>query len=240
MDELKPIAKEINLNINNFHQFSIEEVRINGYWRHAIEINKNEEEWPEFLLIPYAQVSGSISPGKEKDANMAFAVPFGNNRFNSVGFNTGLNFDFFDTIEIGGDVGYTHFFQRNCMDLRVPNSCLQSGIFPFSTAVNYQPGDNWNFGGKIATYHFLGKLSMYFQYIWIGHAFDRICLVNPDSTFKPEALEKISDWKAQLINTGFNYDLSPNLGLGFLWQAPIGQRNVYKSTTVLFSFYATF
>lgn len=240
MDQFKIITEQIGLDAGNFHVFSVEETRLNLFWRHALPINQDEEEWPEFLLIPFAQVSGSISPGKEKNPNKAFGLAFGNNRHYSAGFNAGLNLDFYDTIEIGGDFGYTHFFRRGCMELRVPNSPCQQGIFPFSTSVSYQPGANWNFGGKISAYHFLDNLSMYFQYELVHHEKDKICVLNHDPAYAPEVLERASDWKVHLANVGFNYDCSPNIVLGFFWQAPLAQRRVYKSTTLMFTFNATF
>lgn len=240
MDELKNIAKEICLNICNFHHTSIEEVRLNLYWRHAFTFNKNEEEWPEFLLVPFFQASGSISPGLRVNPDQAFAAGFGNNGFNSAGFNGGVNFDFFDTIEIGAEIGFTHFFKRNCVPLRMPNSIYQSGIFPFSTFANVQPGFNWNFGAKIAAYHFLDKLSMYFQYMLVHHEKDSIKLVECDPAFKPCVLEKVSDWKYAVANVGFNYDISPNIILGFFWQAPLMQRRTYKDTTVMFTIWGSY
>jgi hypothetical protein len=240
MDQFKIITEEIGLDAGNFHTFSVEETRLNLFWRHAFPINQDEEEWPEFLLLPFAQMSGSISPGKEKNPNKAFGLPFGNNRHYSAGFNAGLNMDFYDTLEIGGEFGYTHFFRRSCMELRVPNSPCQQGIFPFSTSVNYQPGANWNFGGKLSAYHFLNNLSMYFQYQFITHEKDKICVINRDPAYTPEVLEQASDWKVQLANIGFNYDCSPNILLGFFWQAPLAQKRAYKSTTIMFTFNATF
>ncbi|MCX5922682.1 MAG: hypothetical protein NTX86_05150 [Candidatus Dependentiae bacterium] len=236
MDQIKIIAEEINLNIERFNATSIEEVRINGYWRHAFEINKNEDEWPEFLLIPFFQASFSASPGKRKNVNKAFGLPFGNNGHNAAGFDAGINMDFYDTIEIGGEMGYTHFFKRSHVPLRVPNSPCQSGIYPYCTNVCYQPGTNWSIAAKLSAYHFLANLSMYFQYLLVMHKQDKICLMQPDKDFFPELLERRSDWKTQMANIGFNYDFSPHIGLGFLWQAPLHQQNVYRSSTLLFSF----
>ena len=240
MNKLKEIALEQCLSLKHYHSISIEEVRFNLYWRHAFEINKNEEEWPEFLLIPFFQASGSISPGKHISAHKAFDPGFNNNGYNSAGFNTGLNFDFYDTIEIGVEFGYTHFFKRNCVEMRVPNSIYQQGFFPFSTAVNSQPGDNWNFGAKMSAYHFLDKLSFYFQYMLVHHEKDSIKLVECDPAFKPEILEKLSDWKCQVANVGFNYDISPNIILGFFWQAPLQQRRTYKDTTIMFTIWGAY
>jgi hypothetical protein len=126
------------------------------------------------------------------------------------------------------------------MELRVPNSLCQLGVYPFSTTVSYQPGANWNFGGKLSAYHFLDRLSVYFQYMFVQHEKDKICVLDNDPAFTPEVLERNSDWKVQLANVGFNYDCSPNILLGLFWQAPLAQKGTYKSTTLMFTFNATF
>jgi hypothetical protein len=185
-------------------------------------------------------VGGSVSPGKVKNPNKAFGVPFGNNGHGAVGFDVGFDMDFYDTIDIGGQAGYTYFFRKDCTQLRVPNSLCQSGIFPFSTDVSYQPGDNWYFAGKMNAYHFLDNLSMYFQYVFLEHKKDKICVLNNDPAFFPVVLERISDWKVHVANVGFTYDCSPNIALGFFWQAPIAQINVYRSTTILFNLVITY
>lgn len=236
MDQVKPIAQELCLNIGNFHAVSIEEIRLNAFWRHAFPMNTHtDDDWPEFLLIPFFQASGSVSLAKPTTEHKAFDVPLGNNRHTSTGFNTGINIDFFDTIEIGGEFGYTHFFARSHVDMRVPNSPYQTGIYPFRTLVKLQPGSNWNFAAKMSAYHFIDRLSMYFQWMLIDHTRDKICLECPDCAFFPGVLEARSDWKIQVANVGFNYDISPYISLGFLWQAPLNQKNVYKSSLVMLS-----
>ncbi len=247
MSELKNISKEIGLNICNYCETSVEEVRINLFWRRGFELNKNDEDWPHFMIIPFFKVSGTVSPGNENRLdeaafNRAFFVPFGNNDHSGVGFTTGLNFDFVESIEIGAEVGMTYFFERNFEKYRVPTSIFQTSIYPFTTDVSIQPGHNWHFGGKIAAYHFLDRLSGYFQYIQMEHKEDDITLRDCDDIdmFLPMQLEKTTGFKAKFIDIALNYDISPNIGLGLFWQAPISQRNSYRSSTVMFSFNATF
>jgi len=110
MKELDNIADEIGLDISNFVETSVEEVRFNLFWRHVFELNTDTKEFPHFLLIPFFEFTGSLSPGKKKDPNQLFALPFGNNSHHAVGFTAGVNFDFTETIEFGGEVGWTHFF----------------------------------------------------------------------------------------------------------------------------------
>ncbi len=240
MKELDNIAQEIKLDIFDFCETSIEEIRFNLFWRHAYELNEGDDEWSHFLLIPFLQITGSISPGKKKDSSRLFALPFGNSDHHAAGLTAGINFDFVETIEVGGEVGFTHFFDKSFTNFRVPNSEFQTTMFPFATNVKVSPGHNWHFGAKISAYHFLGKLSMHFHYLIVEHKENSIKLKKEDSAFIPRTLEKVTSFKTKLANIGFNYDLSPNIALGFLWQTPFSQRNTYRSTTVMCSFIATF
>ncbi len=240
MDQICVIAQEIGVDITNFHATSAEEARLNLYWRKAFAINEQEDDWPHFLFIPFFMASGSISPGKKMNPNKIFAAPFGNDGFSAAGFSGGFNFDFYDTVEIGAEFGYTNFFKRSICNFRVPNNKCQQGLYPFTTNVEYHPGCNWMFGAKIAGYHFLDNLSTYFQYVMISHSKDKICLKTPCPQFVPDVLEKRSVWNTKLANIGFTYDLSPYMSLGFFWQAPLSQRNTYRSSTVMLSFNATY
>ena len=240
MDELDNIAQEIGLDIGDFCETSVEEIRFNLFWRYAYELNKGTDEWTHFLLIPFLKLTGSISPGRKKDTNRQFALPFANNDHHAVGFTAGINFDFVETIEIGGEVGFTHFFDKSFTDFRLPNSEFQTTIFPFTTDVTISPGHNWHFGAKMAAYHFLDKLSMHFHYLIVEHKEDDIKLKKVDKAFKPETFKKFTSFKTKLANIGFNYDFAPNIALGFLWQTPFSQRNTYRSTTVMFTFNVTF
>jgi len=235
MCKLQPIADELELCLENFHKSSIEDIRFNLFWRKAIEMNKDADGWPRFLLIPHLSAGFTIGAGDEKETLRAFGLPFGNNGHNALGFLGGINLDFTETIEIGFDVGFDYFFEKTFSNYPLPTSKLQKGIYPFRATVEIHPGYNWHFGLKLNAHHFLGKLSFYAQWVIIEHMNDKITACdNADGAFKPEVLEKRSGWKAQIINTALNYDVSPHVGLGFLWQAPISQRNVFRSTTVMF------
>ena len=241
MDQLDPIAREIGLDLCNFGATSVEEIRLNLFWRHIYAcLACDPGMWPDVLIIPFVEISASFSPGKRKDPMVQFGLPFGNNGHPSGGFSAGINFDFVHTIEIGVEGGMTHFFARSFSDFRLPNSILQTTIFPFATDVKIQPGHSWHFGAKMTAFHFIDKLSLYFQYLMVEHTKDSITLKNPDPAFKLECFEDTTVFKTKLANIGFNYDLCPNLVLGVLWQMPIQQRNSYRSTTVLFTINATF
>jgi hypothetical protein len=245
MYRLREIGPQINLDLCDFHCSSIEDIRAGLYWRHAYPMNGNRArgyacDWAQFLLIPWAMVQGSAAVSKDLPYNVKFGVPFGNHGHHALGFCAGLNLDFTETIEVGCELGATHFFDRDFCNVPVPTSKFQSNLYPFQTTVNIQPGQNLHFGAKMFAYQFLGCLSFTFKYIVVLHRNDTICLKPFDPAFLPKILECKSSWLSQVANVGFNYDVSPYISLGFLWQAPLTERNAVRSTTLLFSFNASY
>lgn len=241
MCKVCPIMQQLGYDINGFHEVAMEDLRMGMYWRHAFPINKGKKNWEEFLVIPFVMLEGSVPlSSKPKQPWKMFGVSFGSYDCNAVGMSAGLNVDFRETIEIGMDAEIAHFFDRNISCFYLPTSCCQSAIYPFSTNVNYKPGNNWTFTAKMSAYHFLGNLSFYFQYMIVSHQNDCIKLLNPDPAYKPELLEEKSSWQSQLGNVGFTYDISPNISIGFYWQAPLSQCHAYKSSTVMGCFNAVY
>lgn len=243
MEELDDIAQEIGYSLKDYNKHGWEEVRMSLFWSHAYELNPERYNWPQVLAVPFFEVTGSINPSQGLETvplTPLFGAPIGNNKHNAVGFSTGINFDFIETIEIGIEGGITHFFKRDIEQMHIPNNEFQTGIFPFRTDVTVRPGMNWHFGAKLAAYHFLDRLSMHFQYMIIEHKQDCIQLKQADPAFLPQVLAERTQWRTHLADIGFTYDICPNGGLGFEWQAPIYQRNTYRSSTVLFSVYGTF
>lgn len=237
MNQVYTITNQMDLSLQDFEKNSIEDVRFNLYWRHAIEVNKGTDgsKWSHFLCIPFAELCYCAATGQQKCQNMMFSVPFGNNGHNSIGGKAGLLIDFTETLEIGVDAGATHFFDKTFTNYRVPTSIYQSGIFPFATSVKVCPGLNCFGTFKLAAYHFLGNLSTWWQYMIVSHNNDKICLCKPDPAFIPSVLEKRSNWMSQMLNIGFNYDISPDVGLGLFCQAPLWQKRSYASCTVMAS-----
>lgn len=242
MLNLQTIAHQINLDIENFRRFSAEDIHLQLFWRHAYAMNMNRKGMPcfeQFLLIPFVEIEGSAPVGHEKCYNAPFQLPFGSGHA-GLGFNTGIDLDFTETINFGAEAGLTHYFSRCFSNYPMPTSDCQSAIFPFQTNVKVCPGNNYHFSAWMGAYHFLGCLSFYFQYKLIKHESDGFCLLNPDPAFKPHVLEKKSRWQSQVGNAGFNYDISPYISLGFTWQIPISERAAYRSSTILFSFNAMY
>jgi len=110
--KLKTIANEIGLDIDDFHKNALEDFRAHLYWRHAYDINYGRDNWSELVILPFLVLSASAATGTQKDPNEAFGLSSGNNDHNAVGFTSGIMFDFVDTISIGAEGGFTHFFDR--------------------------------------------------------------------------------------------------------------------------------
>ncbi len=235
MDRLKIIADQLCLDICSFHLTTVEDLRFNLYWRHAYEGNMILDDWPDLYVMPFLMLSGVVAIGKERDTSQIFSLSHGNNDHHALSGTAGVNLDFVETVELGCELGGTYFFPRDFNCFRVPNNICQQTLFPFVTDIRRSPGWNWHFAAKLGAYHFLEHLSFYFQYVVVQHQDDKICLKVCDPCFEPQALEKISTFKTQLANIAFNYDISPHISIGFLWQAPLMQLFSYRSTTVLFS-----
>jgi hypothetical protein len=241
MYPFEEITQQICLDICDFHQTSIEDIRAGLYWRHAYPINDNRArgyscDWPQFLVIPWVFLEGSAAVSKDLPKNQKWRVPFGNDGHNALGISAGINLDFTETIEIGAEAGFTHFFPRSFSNMPIPTNKFQSGIYPFQTNVTIQPGHNFYIGAKMFAYKFLECLSFSFEYILVSHRNDCITLNCQDPAFMPQILECKSSWTSQMANVAFNYEISPYISIGFLWQPPLAQRNAYQSTTILFSF----
>lgn len=234
------IVPEICINVDDYHKLSAEDVRVGLYWRHAYVISDTRSKWPEFLFLPFAMIKASFPASKKICPNQVFAVSAGNDGHYAVGASCGMSGEFATSIEIGWEFGYTHFFAKDVCKMPMPTSCFQQGIYPFCTDANVQPGANWNFGAKMSTYHFLERLSFFFQYMLVIHEKDCIKPLVCDPAFLPKKLEDTTIFKTQVANIGFNYDISPNIGLGFLWQAPLQQQISFRATTLMFGFNATF
>ncbi len=241
-DQLVPLMNQLGLNVCNFTKWGVEDLYLALYWRHAHIVNFNRDlSWPRVLVIPFARFGGSVATGHEKDPSVQFSLPFGNNGSNSIDISAGMNFDFAETIEIGAEFGYAHFFSKEFSNYRAPTDVLQSGIFPWTTPARVQPGDSAYVAGKLAAYHFLDRLSFYFQWVFINHRNDHVELIAPDPAFlslddtNPGAKCPNTAWRVQLGNIAFTYDISPNFAIGFFWQQMFHIRNAYNSVTSLFT-----
>lgn len=252
MKRVDLIARSLCLDIRDFHEFGIEDIRVGGYLRHVFVANEDRPAWPLFLFTPFFTFDFSIPTAKARKFNQLFALPTGNNKHASAGFTTGFTLDFAETVEIAFEAGLTSFFRRTHCNFPAPTNTLQTGMFPRLTTMEVKPGSNWHFGATLNAYYFLDRLSIFAQYLFINH--DEDCFTikslqpvvsNITDTTTPcdiltSKLREESKWEVQAINVGANYDIAPQCALGFIWQAPLSRRNAYRSTTIMGSIVFTF
>lgn len=243
MDQRTQIFTQMGINGEDWSETGAEDFSLSLAWRHNFKINADSDpkDWARFIFTPHFIIGGTFGVGKAKDPDVLLSLPFGNNKHHSISFSSGFNVDFYESIELSFEAGGTHFFNRTYIT-RVPNSEFQSILFPFKTTVKVEPGKTWHVSIGMNARHFLDKLSVYALYSYVQHLQDSITLPNPptNNPFIPRKLEDISKSKTQNARVGFNYDLSPNMTCGFLWQAPLAQRAAYKATTIMLSFIFTF
>lgn len=244
-DEQGLIHQRNSDNICDFRQGAFEDVRFGLWVRHIFEINRgcNPCEWAQFLFIPFFQFEGTISGAPQQNRMNFLSVPFDNNGHNSIGFTSGFHIDFYETVEVGFHGGITHFYGKTVNNYRLPTSETQSGIYPFAAPqVFLQPGNNHHFSVMFHAYRFIDKLSFNAEFTFVNHDSDKITLKDPTllGLFRVEQQECLTKFTSQLLTTGMNYEISPNLQLGLAIQWPIQQRNAYRSTTVIGTLMGTF
>lgn len=244
MDQYVQIFTALGVNGEDWQDTGAEDVSISLAWRHNIRINKDEDpkDWARFVLTPHFLLAGTFGAGQASDPDVLLSLPFGNNKHHAFHFAGGFNVDFYESVEVSFEAGATHFFDRT-YTTRVPTSEFQSVLFPYKTTVKVEPGATWHVSIGMNAHHFVDKLSMYALYTYVQHLTDTITIPTPPSPTNPFIPRKLEDQtlsKVQNARVGFNYDLSPNMTFGFLWQAPIAQRASYKATTIALSAIFTF
>lgn len=244
-ERIKRIAEEIGLDVDNFRKTAIEDLRASIFWRHAVAVNADSDEWPRFLLMPFIQIVGVLGTGPKKDPRKMFSVSDGNNGHDSLGFSAGFSLDFEETLEIAAEGGGTFFSQEQIKHFRMPNHARQSGIFPCELDVCLRPGHNWHMILSLNARRFIDKLSAHVQFAMISHNRDRISGLSVvdsagDRVFFPEIVEEQSRWNLRMFNVALNYEISPNIALGVLYQGPLSRRTAPRTKTLLASLVANF
>ena len=236
------IADILGLDINNFHKVGMDDLLLTLFWRHIYIINEDDEMYPRVLFMPFLEAGVGIPMSKDATIYKPFAVPIGNNQHPSVNGLAGYTINFLDTIDLTFAGGFSYFFRHDYCNFRMPTNIAESGIFPYSADVSIKPGPTWHFNFGMNAYRFLDNLSFWIEYCVVSHAQDKITVCRShipegsiyDKTgFLVERTEALSKWESHVVNAAFNYDLSEYFSIGVLWQAPVKQRNVYRSGIIM-------
>lgn len=235
------ITSFLGLNSNSFDKVDLEDFRMILFWRQIFIINEEDEFYPRLLLIPWAEAGVGLPLGRQRNLSKTFSLPIGNNDHVSAGLCSGFTLSYLDTIDLNFGAGFTRFFEREYCCYPMPTNPKESGLFPYAADVNIRPGTTWQFGASLNAYRFLGNLSFWAEYLFVQHRHDEIevCRSFIPSTsiyfkkgFLVKKAEDLTKWEVQMFTFAFNYDLSPNLSAGLLWQAPVKQRQAYRTGTV--------
>lgn len=248
-------STQIDQSICPFNCNSIEDFNGEVFWRYPVQINKDLDtlEYPKFLFIPFVAFGGTYAESKCKNPNQLTSLPFGDNGHNALRVRGGFSIDFYDTVEISFEAGGT-FFKDHCYcNVPIPTNEYQHPIYPFRTDVRVNPGSNWHLAVGMYAFNFSDKWSCSFDYVYVSHDKDKICLLKSNTAagehgdettcrneyhpFKPSVIECCSGWNAQVINASLMYALSPNFSWGAMMQFPIKRRGTYRSTTFAASLY---
>lgn len=257
--QIQQFADAVNLNINSFNKTSLEDLHFDLFWRGVVPVQQNPqiipglgyERWASMLVMPFASIGGTLATGKSKNPAVLFSLPFGNNEHNAIRARAGITLDFYNSIELTGEVGYTHFTKQDVQGIRVPNNSYQAIFYPFAVdTLEVKPGGNLHIALGMYAYNFASTASAAVTYVFINHAPNTYTRTTPAPTgpagtcnanaFNLDRLSAFSSWQYQVINFSLTVETSPNTRLLGLMQIPIARRNAYRSTTFGLSFEAGF
>jgi len=244
MDQVDLVAQTLGQSLCNYNETSAEDTRLNLFWRKTYEVNRDRPTWAYFTITPFAVGAVSAPTGKKRCPSQLFSLPHGNNGHWAWGIDGGLSLNFVETVELVFEAGFTEFIKKIECNVPVPTNNFQVGILPRKANLCVKPGTNWLFGATLNAYNFLDRLSVWVQYVMINHGEDcfKVVKTNDPNPANIDVCTMIcnSKWFSSVCNVSLNYDISPNLSLGFLWQAPVKRRNAYRATTIMGSVVATF
>ncbi len=235
------VLTQIGVNYQDWHEIGIEDTTIALTYRGNIPVQQEEKDnkWTQFLIIPHVTLSFTAALGDKKDPDILLSLPFGNNGHNGVSISAGCAFAFNDTIEVFGEATATQYFSTT-LQMRVPTSLYQSGLYPYKTSVKSSPANSYQGNFGLNAHYFLDKLSGYVQAIYASHEQDNLALIFNDPAYDISRLEADTEWKFGAVNLGLNYDLSPNISLGGAAQLPMARKGAYLTNTFMIGMTATF
>lgn len=253
-------STQMNYSLCNFHDSSIEDLYGEMFWRYPAQINANEseDEYPKFLFIPFIALGGTYAIAKTQNFSQLLSLPFGNNGHSAARVRGGFSLDFYDSVQLNFETGITKFKSLTYCNMPMPNNNNQHPIYPFRANAHVTPGNNWHILLGFNAHNFWYKWSASFDYIYVSH--DRDCITLMDTNYaaadpegnlthslstcrsninplKPEVLQCISKWSAQVINCTLNYGIAPDFSIGGLIQIPVRQKSAYRASTFMLSLF---
>lgn len=247
MKQKDEVADSLGLDISDYCETDIEDFILSLYWSHCFEANadpkKQNDCWSHYTFTPFIEGYFSVPFSKRMPQKKLFALPFGSNNHFGYGCTGGFTINFIETVEIGIEAGFTKYSSEKYENYPVPTHDLQTGMFPRKATICKDPASTWTFGATIGSHHFIDCLSTYIQLRSVYHCKDKITILDVEtlgdtdtfekSNIKVNKMQEESEWSSHFVNVNFDYDISPNMALGFHWQAPLRQKYAYRPTTVM-------
>lgn len=238
------VANALGINLNEYRKTGFEDTHVQFYWNIPFDI-KDKEGDVNATIIPRLSVGTWIPTAKAVDVDKIFAAPLGNNGFWALTAEGALSFDFPQTIQtsVGGGLVIC---ETKAVWQRMPNDIHQSGLYPWKTKVDKEPGITWYANASFKADNFTDGLSCYFDYIFTQHCKDSLTLHESDQarrtafgTAHDKAVQE-SAWRSQQWNSGINYKPNETVAFGFAVQSHITGVRVYRPTTIIGSIALTF
>jgi len=230
------IETDLGLSLARYETMVFEDTHAELYWSNPYKLD-DEHGNHTVTVAPYLSAGLWIPTGKKKNQNAAFSLPSGHDGFWGLSFKGAINFDFPGTVLVNIGGGATFFETKTLSGQRVPNHESQRSIYPWKARIRktYGPGINFNF--SLRSENIMDYLSVYFDYIYAKHEKDTITMKETDSSrnsyFIPSMLEEDSFWKSQMIQLGFQYQITPDLAFGACGQTHISGVKVFKTHTIM-------
>lgn len=232
--QFEGIAKDINLSLDPYSHTGWEDTMLELDWSAPFALEKKNKHI--VTLTPAITVGATFPTGSVKDERSLFSVSTGNNGHFGlllradccIEFSAGTGFD------VGGDILFLN--KKNEKNVRIPTSWSQSGIYPWQIDIERQPGITWSLHAGMIGKYFMDSVSCFINYVYTSHEKDKIEVDKADSryaAFVPEKSEKESSWEAQMVNFGFDYEVTPELAIGFGAQVPLTGARILRTTTLM-------
>lgn len=229
------LVTDLGYNLDPYETTAFEDTFFQFYWSNRFEL-EDKKGVHVATVSPYFGLGVWVPTGKKKDEDKAFSLPSGHDGFWGITLEGAINFEFPKTVlfNFGGSVT---LFESKTQCLRVPNHKYQSSFYPFKAKVRRTLGPSWNINCTMHANDILDGLSVYLEYLYSKHERDTITIKDCDdvrrNSFLPQKLEQESIWRSQMVQLGFEYEMSPNLSFGACGQTHISGARVYKTHTIM-------
>lgn len=227
----KEIGTMLGIDFTGGKDTGVEDTTVELSWRKGIAF-KDQEGDLVLTAIPLVALSATLPTAEKKVVGKLFDVALGSDGF--YGF-TGLaevSFDFPGMLKVGFGGSGTFYTEDAIGKQFVPTSEYQVGIYPWQVAITKRPGALWKAYTTVKAENFLDYLSCYVTYMYLSHQKDSITVTGAGkASFLGDKLGKEGAYTAQLIDFGFEYEVTSALRFGVAVQSVFSGSNVWKTTT---------